>query len=62
MDKITEKQNPKSDNLDLLSINEILCLMNEEDNSIPAKIRKNIPLITKLINNIVGNINKGVCL
>ena len=49
MDKITEKQNPKSDNLDLLSIDEILYLINEEDRKISKAVRANIPLINELI-------------
>ena len=59
MDKITEKQNPKSSNLDLLSNNEILNLMNDEDNTVSINIKKNIPLIAKLIDDIVENIHKG---
>ena len=59
MDKITEKQNPKSNNLDLLSINEILYLINDEDKTISDAVRINIPLINKLIENIVKKIHDG---
>ena len=50
MDKVTEKQNPKSENLDLLSTDNILYLMNDEDESISRNVRKNIPIISKIIN------------
>lgn len=59
MDIVTEKQNTKSCNLDSLSISEILLLMNDEDKTISANVRKSIPIISKLVNNIVNNIYKG---
>ena len=59
MDKITEKQNPDSDNLDLLSIDEILYLINEEDRKISKAVRANIPLINELIEKIVEKVKIG---
>ena len=40
MDKITEKQNPKSNNLDNMTTFEILDLINQEDAIIHSKIKK----------------------
>ena len=42
MDKVTEKQNTKSNNLDFLSTDNILYLMNDEDESISENVRKSI--------------------
>jgi len=59
MDKVTEKQNTKSNNLDFLSTDNILYLMNDEDESISENVRKNIPIISKLVNESVLRIKNG---
>jgi len=59
MDKVTEKQNPKSKNLEFLSTDNILYLMNDEDSSISKNVRKNIPIITKFVNESVLRIKDG---
>ena len=59
MYKVTEKQNTKSNNLDFLSTDNILYLMNDEDESISGNVRKNIPIIRKLINESVLRIKDG---
>ena len=45
----TEKRNPKTENLDSLSIEEILEIMNEEDQNVLATIKEHIGNISKLI-------------
>ena len=40
MDKVTEKQNPKSEDLDILSVDEILTVINEEDELVSKCIKK----------------------
>ena len=59
MDKITEKQNPKSNNLDNMTTFEILDLINQEDAIIHSEIKKSIPKIEKMIDEIVFNIKNG---
>ena len=59
MDKITEKQNPKSNNLDKMTTIEILDLINQEDAIIHSEIKKSIPKIEKMIDEIVINIKNG---
>ena len=59
MDKITEKQNPKSNNLDNMTTVEILNLINQEDAVIHSEIKKSIPKIEKMIDEIVLNIKNG---
>ena len=57
MDKVTEKQNPKSQDLDILSVDEILTVINKEDELVSKCIKKNIPIISKLIKKIIVQFN-----
>ena len=45
----TEKQNINSNDIDQKSINEILCIINNEDQSVPQVIKKSIPEIEKAV-------------
>ncbi|MDO5564186.1 MAG: N-acetylmuramic acid 6-phosphate etherase [Eubacteriales bacterium] len=56
---ITESPNPKSSNLDSMSVSEILHLMNEEDEKIIHTIKEVIPQIEKAINLIVLSLQTG---
>ncbi|MBI65460.1 MAG: N-acetylmuramic acid 6-phosphate etherase [Candidatus Marinimicrobia bacterium] len=53
MDKVTEKQNPKSKDLDTLSVNEILTVINNEDKLISQCIESSIPIISELVQSII---------
>ena len=59
MDIITEKQNPKTKKIGLLSIKEILKIINDEDNSIAKSVSKEIVKIELLIIDLVESIKKG---
>ncbi|MBC8214046.1 MAG: N-acetylmuramic acid 6-phosphate etherase [Candidatus Marinimicrobia bacterium] len=51
--KITEQQNPNSINLDNLSINEVIKLINEEDKSVAFSVEKVLPQVTELIEKVI---------
>ncbi len=56
---ITEKRNPKTMNLDDMSIKEILITMNEEDSLVPLRVKEVLPQIEIAITKIVEAINNG---
>ncbi|MAW65729.1 MAG: N-acetylmuramic acid 6-phosphate etherase [Flavobacteriales bacterium] len=58
MKKLTE-QSSNYDNLEKMSVLELLENMNKEDNSVPKTIQKVLPDIEVLINKIVSNMKKG---
>lgn len=55
----TEKRNQKTMQLDTLSINEILRIMNEEDQNVLSTVSDAIPDIEKAIELVVRQLNKG---
>ncbi len=55
----TEKRNPRSQNIDLASTNEILRIINDEDKSVPLSVEKEIPYIEEAVELIVEAIKKG---
>ena len=55
----TENRNSKTENLDSLSISEILKIMNEEDQNVLSTIKDAIPSIEKLIEQTVNAYNNG---
>ncbi len=55
----TEIRNEKTMNLDLLSVKEIIEVMNEEDNNVVETIKKSLPEIERLINTTIGVIADG---
>ena len=52
-DKITEKQNPISENIDELSIKEILSIMNNEDKIVIEAVKNALPELEKFIRSLV---------
>ncbi|NNJ09861.1 N-acetylmuramic acid 6-phosphate etherase [Chloroflexales bacterium ZM16-3] len=59
MSTTTEGSNVSTKNLDLLSIEEILCIMNEEDTRIPVVIKARIPEIAEAIKIIIKQLELG---
>ncbi len=59
MELITEKSNPSSVNLDLMSTEEILKVINNEDKTVPFAVEKAIPYIVKAVEIIVAQIKHG---
>ena len=58
--KITEQRNINSENIDEMSIKQILSLINNEDKYIIIAIKKVLPLIEKIIIDVINTIrNKG---
>lgn len=55
----TEKQNPNTLNLDQMSINEALIVMNQEDGKVAQAISEVIPEIEKAVEVIIQQFNKG---
>jgi N-acetylmuramic acid 6-phosphate etherase len=58
-ERLTEQRNPESMNLDRLSTEEIICLMNKEDRKIAAAVAQEIPAITRAVEAIVNGIRNG---
>lgn len=56
---ITEQRNPKTSNLDKLSVLEIIRIMNEEDRKVSDAVSQALPEISVAIDAIVQVINKG---
>lgn len=56
---ITETYNPKSVNLDNMSVSEILMLMNEEDSLIPKAISQVLPEVEKVVYAVNEAFHKG---
>lgn len=56
---ITEKRNNKSENIDELSTEEILNLINEEDTKVPIVIKNIIPKISPVVDRIVEIFKAG---
>ena len=60
MNKTTEQRHPLSKNLDMMSIYQILELINSEDATIPSIIKKNLIDIEHIIDNVIkGFKNNG---
>ena len=51
---ITELKNPNTENLDMLTVMDILKEMNKEDESVILEIRKSLPELEKAINMFEG--------
>ena len=56
---VTESRNPKTMNLDDMSIHEFLTVMNEEDALVPQRIYDVLPQIEKAVEKIVEALNQG---
>ena len=55
----TEKRNPKTLNLDLLSTREVIEIMNDEDNNVVAAVKGALPEIEAVIKQCIEAYNKG---
>lgn len=55
----TEERNPKAGEIDSLSANQVLHLMNDEDASVICAVRSAIPFIEKAVDMAAGVIKKG---
>lgn len=56
---VTESRNPKTMNIDLMPIHEILKVMNEEDQTVPIAVEKAIPEIEKAVKFAIDSFQKG---
>ncbi len=54
----TEKRNDKTMNLDELSVNELLTIMNEEDQKVPLAVKEALPQITEAVEAIIKALKK----
>jgi N-acetylmuramic acid 6-phosphate etherase len=57
--RLTERRNPTSTNLDRLSAEAIVRLMNREDSKIAAAVAREIPSIARAVDAIVHSIERG---
>ena len=57
MSSVTESVNPRSKDIDLKSIPEILNIINQEDMSVPLAVAKVIPEITKAVELVVKSLS-----
>ena len=55
----TEKRNQKTENLDSLSVKEIVQAMNEEDKKVPEAVSNELEAIEQLIEEVVSCMKKG---
>lgn len=55
----TEKRNPKTMNLDEMTSLEVLTIMNEEDSKVSTAIKKELPSINNVIQEIIKSFNKN---
>jgi len=55
----TEARNPRASKLDTLTTREILELMNDEDATVPAAVRRAIPQIERAVDAIVDALSRG---
>src|SRR5699024_5105431 len=55
----TETRNERTKELDQMTIHEMLRLMNQEDQSVPRAIEKELPIIEKAIKAIIHSFEQG---
>ncbi len=58
-DLVTEQQNSKTLKIDRKSTEEILEIINEEDQTVPIHIKREIPSITKVVDQVVKSFEMG---
>lgn len=56
---ITEQANPHTTDLDLMSVGEILHTINEEDKNCALAVEKVLPLIEKIVENVIERFGQG---
>ena len=59
MNKVTEQQNPKSKKIDLLSVNDILSTINNQDKKVAYEVEKVLPELSLLVDNIVDRLKNN---
>ena len=57
--RVTEQRNPASKNLDRMTTEEIVRLMNREDTKVALAVRREIPAIARAVDAIVSGIRNG---
>src|SRR5260370_360139 len=55
----TEQRNPASKNLDRMTAQEIVRLMNREDRKVAVAVGRELPAVGRAVDAIVGGIRKG---
>lgn len=55
----TEQQNPKTMNIDLMSTEEIITVINQEDTLVPNVLARQVPNISEVVDRIVAAFKKG---
>lgn len=55
----TEQRNPKTMDIDLMSTEEIISVINQEDTLVPNAIAREIPVIAKVVDLIIDSFKKG---
>ena len=56
---ITEQENERSRNLDTLTIGDTLALINDEDQGVPAAVRRELPSILRAVEGVVERLRQG---
>ncbi len=56
---LTESRNPKSTHIDALSTHDMLCLINQEDQTVPLAVQQQIPWITLAVDAIAAAFEQG---
>lgn len=56
---ITEHRNPSSEDLDRMSVEEILVLINDEDATVPGAAREALPRVAKFVKHVVQSFRSG---
>ncbi len=55
----TEQRNPKTMNIDLMSTEEIITVINQEDTIVPNVIARQVPIISEVVEEIVAAFKQG---
>ncbi|MCP1225633.1 N-acetylmuramic acid 6-phosphate etherase [Sebaldella sp. S0638] len=56
---MTEKRNPKTQNLDQMTPGEFLRIMNEEDGKVAEAVKETLPDVEEAVKTIIKNLKKG---
>ncbi len=58
MPKITES-NSKYEHLETMSVSDLLCYINQEDQSVPVAVAKTLPQIEQVVNQVINTFKRG---
>ncbi|MAG16486.1 MAG: hypothetical protein CMJ21_00295, partial [Phycisphaerae bacterium] len=56
---LTEQSLPASANIDTMSVDQILACINDQDAIVPGVVRRAIPAITRLVDDVVNAMSGG---